>query len=93
MVYSPGSFWAVFHPLQHQASVVCIRQQDYTKTGGYDFGQLDPGNYSYSVRSSSLAGPGNWTEPKYFIVPEPDGMCHMSIVLLSITPYSKRVVL
>ncbi|XP_064607698.1 insulin-like peptide receptor isoform X2 [Liolophura sinensis] len=55
----------------HQASIVCIRQQDFTKTGGYDFKQLVPGNYSYRVRSSSLAGPGDWTDAKYFIVPEP----------------------
>ncbi|GAB1600284.1 insulin-like peptide receptor isoform X2 [Argonauta hians] len=54
-------------------SIVCITQRDYQTTRSCRLQKLDAGNYSYRVRATSLAAVGNWTEYKFFLVPERPG--------------------
>ena len=46
----------------------CIRHSEFHEVRGYHTEKLQPGNYSYRVRATSLAGPGPWTAFKYFHV-------------------------
>lgn len=46
----------------------CLRHSEYNETQGYAISNLLPGNHSYRIRATSLAGPGPWTGYKHFIV-------------------------
>ncbi|CAI9720557.1 putative molluscan insulin-related peptide(s) receptor [Octopus vulgaris] len=54
-------------------SIVCITQREYQITRSCRLQKLDAGNYSYRIRATSLAAVGNWTEYKFFLVPERPG--------------------
>eukprot|EP00106_Octopus_bimaculoides_P013438 XP_014780880.1 PREDICTED: insulin-like peptide receptor [Octopus bimaculoides] len=54
-------------------SIVCITQREYQITRSCRLQKLDAGNYSYRIRATSLAALGNWTEYKFFLVPERPG--------------------
>lgn len=57
----------------------CLRHTEYNETRGYVAKNLPPGNHSYRVRATSLAGPGPWTDYKYFIVHD-IGWCHSRVL-------------
>ncbi|KAH8417209.1 hypothetical protein KR222_006357, partial [Zaprionus bogoriensis] len=48
----------------------CITVQDYGNQSGYTVTNLKEGQYSFRVRVNSLAGEGNFTDPKYVLVPD-----------------------
>lgn len=54
-------------------SIVCITQREYQLSRSCRLQKLDAGNYSYRIRATSLAAVGNWTEYKFFLVPERPG--------------------
>ncbi|XP_064474784.1 insulin-like growth factor 1 receptor [Ornithodoros turicata] len=51
----------------------CVPHNEYARYGGRLVHGLAAGNYSFRVMASSLAGPGNWTQPVYFLIPEQTG--------------------
>ncbi|KAK2157959.1 hypothetical protein LSH36_180g01062 [Paralvinella palmiformis] len=61
----------------------CITHKDYWKTAGYHLNNLHPGNWSYRIRATSLAGNGSWTSPLYFFISEigpPPVMLHWKVI-------------
>lgn len=48
----------------------CVSHSEFFRHGGRVIHGLAPGNYSFRVMASSLAGPGNWTRPVYFVIAE-----------------------
>lgn len=50
-----------------------MTQLEYQKQLGYTMYDLMPGNYSLRLKATSLAGPGNWTTPIYFTIPNSKG--------------------
>ncbi|ESO89642.1 hypothetical protein LOTGIDRAFT_51396, partial [Lottia gigantea] len=46
----------------------CINYTKYRSIKGYKLEKLQPGNYSFKIRATSLAGPGEWTPVKYFFI-------------------------
>ncbi|KAK8757577.1 hypothetical protein V5799_004791 [Amblyomma americanum] len=48
----------------------CVSLSEFIKHGGRAIHGLKPGNYSFRVMASSLAGPGNWTRPVFFVIAE-----------------------
>nr|QHI00146.1 insulin-like peptide receptor [Sepiella japonica] len=61
------------HKKNTRDKIVCVTQREYQRIKGCRLEKLDPGNYSYRVRATSLAAIGQWTEYKYFIVPKIPG--------------------
>lgn len=59
---------------------VCVTFKDYKDNGmnGHILEKLEPGNYLFKVRVTSLAGNGSWTEEMSFVVPEQDSKCTIS---------------
>ncbi|XP_046545337.1 putative molluscan insulin-related peptide(s) receptor [Haliotis rubra] len=51
---------------------ICFTHKEYRKLGGYKFQRLNPGNYSFRIKATSLAGNGSFTQPFFFVVPELD---------------------
>lgn len=47
----------------------CVPRHVYQKFGGARISRLQPGNYSATVHTTSLAGNGSWTEPITFHIP------------------------
>lgn len=63
----------------------CVSHIEHVRHGGRLVHGLAPGNYSFRVMASSLAGPGNWTQPVYFVIPEhSEGMSHGVVVALAL---------
>nr|AYV97262.1 insulin-like peptide receptor [Sinonovacula constricta] len=52
--------------------VICVTYKHYREVGkyGHELNKLDPGNYTFRLRATSLAGNGSWTEPQYFVILE-----------------------
>lgn len=48
----------------------CVSHHEFFRHGGRVIHGLAPGNYSFRVMASSLAGPGNWTRPVFFVIHE-----------------------
>ncbi|XP_050401115.2 putative molluscan insulin-related peptide(s) receptor [Patella vulgata] len=48
---------------------LCINYTKYRAYKGYKLEKLSPGNYSYQIRATSLAGNGSWTPKRYFFIP------------------------
>ncbi|KAH9370688.1 hypothetical protein HPB48_014005 [Haemaphysalis longicornis] len=48
----------------------CVSHSEFLRHGGRVIHGLAPGNYSFRVMAASLAGPGNWTQPVYFVISE-----------------------
>lgn len=64
-----------FFPLlfQFKPFQFCVSHSEFFRHGGRVIHGLAPGNYSFRVMASSLAGPGNWTRPVYFVIAERTG--------------------
>lgn len=58
---------------QVEPTRICFTHKEYRKLGGYKFQRLNPGNYSFRIKATSLAGNGSFTQPFFFVVPEIDG--------------------
>lgn len=65
--YYPISDTQTHIPLTVCVTLKKFRNESAVK-GGYEITNLGPGNYSFRVLASSLAGDGAWTEPVYFLV-------------------------
>ncbi|KAJ3599168.1 hypothetical protein NHX12_033131 [Muraenolepis orangiensis] len=50
----------------------CVSRPAYMKSNGTKLRLVHPGNYSVSVRATSLAGNGSFTDNAYFFVPDKD---------------------
>lgn len=57
----------LFQLIKNQA---CVNLSNYERYGGTQIKIIAPGNYSFRVRAISVGGPGNWTQPKSFVVKE-----------------------
>jgi hypothetical protein len=55
--------------MQYSPMVECISRSQFINNGSsYKLQKLPPGNYSLRVRAMSLAGYGEYTEPRYFYI-------------------------
>jgi hypothetical protein len=55
--------------MQYSPMVECITRSQFLNNGSsYKLQKLPPGNYSLRVRAMSLAGYGDYTEPRYFFI-------------------------
>nr|QIS94309.1 insulin receptor 1a [Pyrrhocoris apterus] len=55
----------------YKPTVECITQKHFSESGYvYHLNNLSPGNYSLRVRAASLAGKGDYTPYKYFVIEE-----------------------
>ncbi|XP_074651853.1 insulin-like peptide receptor [Tubulanus polymorphus] len=52
-------------------TVICIPHKQYRKKRGYKLSNLPPGNYTYRIRATSLAGNGSWTQQLNFYIRNP----------------------
>ncbi|KAG7267041.1 hypothetical protein CRUP_017281 [Coryphaenoides rupestris] len=50
----------------------CVSRPAYIKSGGTKLRLMYPGNYSVSVRATSLAGNGSFTDNAFFFMPDKD---------------------
>jgi len=68
---------------QVKANVICVTNKAFNKVGGYKLTNLDSGNYTFNIRATSLAGNGSWTESKYFVIDDFQGLY---LILYEIDP-------
>ncbi|UYV63309.1 InR [Cordylochernes scorpioides] len=54
----------------HKPIPVCLPWVEYQDKMGYSILGLSAGNYSIILRTTSLAGHSNWTQPIYFTIPQ-----------------------
>ena len=56
--------------MQVKPNVLCITYKKYRDEGnrGHVLDKLEPGNYTYRIRATSLAGNGSWTSPLTFSI-------------------------
>lgn len=61
----------------------CVSHHEFFRHGGRVIHGLAPGNYSFRIMASSLAGPGNWTRPVYFVIHErSDGISQGTVIAI-----------
>lgn len=60
----------------------CVSHSEFLRHGGRVIHGLAPGNYSFRVMAASLAGPGNWTRPVYFVISERTVMPQGAIIAI-----------
>ncbi|KAK6179837.1 hypothetical protein SNE40_012104 [Patella caerulea] len=50
---------------------ICLPHKKYREINGSRFEKVTPGNYTFKIRATSLAGNGTWTVPRYFHIKPP----------------------
>jgi hypothetical protein len=61
--------------IQVKPTLICITYAQYRDEGkgGHVLDKLEPGNYTFKLRATSLAGNGSWTDPVYFNIEAKEG--------------------
>lgn len=65
----------------YKPEIYCIPYQQYINNSGYLAERLVPGNWSYRIRVTSLAGNGSWTELQYFYISRPDPATNVTLIV------------
>ncbi|XP_066996033.2 insulin-like peptide receptor [Anabrus simplex] len=66
----------------YKATEECITRSKYLEyQRSYTLVKLNPGNYSLRLRATSLAGVGNYTQLRYFYIPEPASSPGMELMV------------
>lgn len=55
----------------HNPSIICVSYAEYLNGSGTALPPLQSGDYLLRLQAISMFGPGNWTTPYYFYIPEP----------------------
>ncbi|XP_052795238.1 insulin-like peptide receptor isoform X2 [Mya arenaria] len=74
--------------IQHvKPNTICITYKTYRDKGkhGHTLDRLEPGNYTFRIRATSLAGNGSWTSELVFLIktpPDDDGNLYVVVIVV-----------
>ncbi|XP_041368267.1 putative molluscan insulin-related peptide(s) receptor [Gigantopelta aegis] len=79
--------------VDHNPLRLCFPHKKYRSLSGYKLVKLEPGNYTFKIRATSLAGNGSWTSEFTFFIESPSVSQMMSKTVIAIIVISVLVVI